>query len=92
MTLLELTDELQSRAPLTLDYSVRHQKQKERGLVSFDGGTIEITIKPNMPFNVTRETLIHEWAHARLICDAFTHSENWGREYSRIYQQVIGDT
>lgn len=91
MNINEFAEELQTRFPLTLPFTVKYTKQKERGLCSFDGTTIEITIKPKMPRSITKETMIHEWAHARLICSAFTHDENWGREYSRIYQQIIGD-
>jgi hypothetical protein len=42
---------------------------------------------------VMRETLAHEWAHARRwrSMAAKAHHDEWGREYARAYRVAIGD-
>lgn len=82
---------LREQVPLSLPVSVRispcpQKPDKLCGFTTFDGAKLTIKIHPAQSYASAVETLIHEWAHARVICMGFEHKEAWGQEYARAYE------
>lgn len=84
-----LVKHLKASVPLSLPVSVRvmaiPKRLKLDGYTTWDGERLLIRIH-NGRLKDAIETLVHEWGHALVICDGYSHSEFWGRKHSEAYQ------
>jgi hypothetical protein len=69
-------------APVTVK---RVPAKHNHGVTSFNGRRFFIRIDSIQEESGQLDTLLHEWAHAVAMNDAYTHGERWGQIYSRIY-------
>lgn len=80
---------LKESAPLSMPISVRicefSKEDKDfSGYTTTDGHGIRISINRKLNYQLATDALIHEWAHARRLCKAFEHGDDWGKEYARL--------
>jgi len=55
------------------------------GRTKFDGQEYHISISTLQDAGGQKDTLLHEWAHAYAIDQAYNHDIRWGAIYSEIY-------
>lgn len=82
---------LKEHISLTIPVSVRfaavsQKPYKTCAITTFDGATIHIRIHPQQSYASAVDALLHEWAHARVLCQAFEHGEAWGKEYAKAFE------
>lgn len=82
---------LQELVPLSIPVTVRvancpQKPEKTSAMTTFDGARIHIRIHPQQSFCSAIDSLIHEWAHARVMCMGFEHKDVWGQEYAKAYE------
>ncbi len=56
------------------------------GHLTFDGESYLITISTRIDWEAQVESLLHEWAHVLTIESAWTHTDEWGITYAKIYR------
>ena len=77
---------LRATFPLSFPLTVKRAPSKRNhGVTSFDGNTIHIRVDSTQDHAGQIDTILHEYAHALAIDDAYTHKDNWGRLYAAIY-------
>jgi hypothetical protein len=58
----------------------------DSGITVFDGRDYRISINSNQDEAGQVDAILHEWAHALAIEEAYKHSEPWGSMYSKVYE------
>lgn len=82
---------LNAKFPLAAEVKVRFKKQNHHGECCFDGRDFVINLKLDLTSYELQATLIHEWAHAKVIENSFSHDSNWGIMHAAIYRELYGD-
>jgi uncharacterized protein (DUF2344 family) len=83
----ELIRKLRKSLPIDTPVSIRRVKLKaDAGLTIFDGAKYVIKIASNQSFGVQIDSLLHEWAHALAMEEAYRHKANWGIHYAKVYE------
>lgn len=77
---------LKKHYPISLPLSIRRRKfNGDCGYTSFNGAKIIIEINANHGYVTQEETLLHEYAHAMVIDEAYCHKGRWGVFYGEIF-------
>jgi hypothetical protein len=63
----------------------RAPSKKNHAITRFDGRVIQIRVGSDQDRPMLIDSMLHEYAHALAIDDAYSHKETWGRLYSMIY-------
>jgi hypothetical protein len=77
---------LRTKWPISCPVVVRrYPSKKVCGRTVFDGGRFRICVSTLQDGGGQKDTLLHEWAHAYAIDQAYHHDARWGAIYSDIY-------
>ncbi len=98
----DLVRDLHKRLPVSLPVRFYFSKRlsefswSECELKGDPGRHFIIRVKPGMEWDVTRECIIHEWAHCRtwgaVQSLSSDHDAHWGIEYAATYREANGVT
>lgn len=81
-----LVKRLRQRFPIDAKVSVRRVKlKKDAGFTWFDGERYHIRIDKSLGPDAQTDTLLHEWAHALTMEEAYRHKASWGINYAKVY-------
>ena len=81
-----LVRKLRKHFPLSLEIIARRRRMKRAcGVTTFNGYNFRIYIDSGMCREGQVDALIHEWAHARAIDQAYSHCDAWGMNYVELY-------
>ena len=87
-----LVGALRKRFPVEQPVVVRRcQSKNNNGMTRFDGRTFRVRIASNQPRDSLIDSLLHEWAHVRMIDNAYRHDGQWGVVYAEIYNSWSND-
>lgn len=70
---------------------IRRPYKRDCGYTTFDGELFTIRVDSRMSYQTQVDTLLHEWAHARAIQEAYCHRGRWGEIHGEIYQSWCED-
>jgi hypothetical protein len=88
----KLLRKLRTNFPIDGIVIVKRRKNKKNfGATRFDGRKYSICIDSGSSESCQVDTLLHEWAHVRMIDESFTHSNGWGIQYANIYDSWVKD-
>jgi hypothetical protein len=76
--------------PIDTPINVRRCRMKKNfGITSFNGRVFNIRIDSSQEDAIQVDTLLHEYAHAAAIDEAYNHNEAWGVVYSKLVTQCV---
>ena len=82
-----LLKQLREGFPISRRVKVRRRRiVKICGKSTFDGTMYYIEIDSGLMTESQVDTILHEWAHVRLMDAAFNHDARWGEMYASIYE------
>jgi len=63
----------------------RRPAKKNHGITTFDGRAFRIYVNADQDKTGQVDTLLHEWAHALAISQAYAHGPQWSVNFAAIY-------
>jgi hypothetical protein len=86
-----LIKNLRRHFPLDFKVKVERRPIKDYGFTTFNGASFSIRISRNLDWGGTIDALLHEWAHAKAIEEAYQHDGTWAQMHGRIYEAWTRD-
>ena len=82
---------LQSVIPISFPVRMVRKRDKDGpdGTAAFDGASITVTINSVLSVSSQIDTLVHEYAHAMMMDEAYRHGPMWGEKFSTAYNAHI---